>query len=92
MMTHEFESTGEAYDATQTEDAIKDGDLLLIPSERVVGIADTWPVAVTVEFGKLHTIVDGATLAEHFADNRACRDAIEKAKQLARHHGWPIRE
>ena len=54
--THTFESTGDAYDACQCDDAIKDGDTLLIPSEGVVGIAHCWPVAVTEETGHLHGV------------------------------------
>lgn len=51
---HEFESTQEAYNATQTDDNIQDGDTLIIPSEKVVGVAMTWPFAVTWETGALH--------------------------------------
>lgn len=53
---HYFNSTGEAYDATQCSDEIKDGDVLVIRSEGVVGIADTWPFAVTEAAGNLHSI------------------------------------
>lgn len=51
---HYFPSTAQAYDACQCDDSIKKGDLLVIESEKVVGIADTWPVAVTDERGSLH--------------------------------------
>lgn len=51
---HTFDSTQEAYDACQCDESIKDGDILLIPSEGVVGLAGTWPVAVTVKYGELH--------------------------------------
>ena len=52
---HEFHSTVEAYDATQCRDNIQRGDTLHIPREKVVGIADTWPLAITKEYGELHT-------------------------------------
>lgn len=67
---HTFESTGEAYDAVQCSDQIKKGDLLLVQSEKVVGIAYTWPFAVTLEHGSLHHIArneDGAKIIEEFA-------------------------
>jgi hypothetical protein len=52
-----FDSTGDAYDACQTDYQIKKGDLLVIESEKVIGIAHTWPVAVTSEPGALHTLM-----------------------------------
>ena len=51
---HKFSDSGLAYDACQCNSQIKTGDTLLIGSERVVGLAWTWPVAVTPEFGRLH--------------------------------------
>jgi hypothetical protein len=44
---HGFASTGNAYDATQTDDRIASGDTLLILPEGVVGVAHCWPFAVT---------------------------------------------
>lgn len=51
---HVFDSSGDAYDATQCDESIKTGDCLVIPSEGVVGIADTWPIALTENPGELH--------------------------------------
>lgn len=51
---HQFNSSGEAYDRCQTDPSVKTGDVLHIPSEGVVGYADTWPVAVTANPGNLH--------------------------------------
>lgn len=59
MKIHFFESTGKAYNACQCSDEIKTGDILFIPSEGVVGIADAWPVAVTANHGDLHSAVKG---------------------------------
>ena len=56
MKTHSFNTTVEAYDACQCDENIHMGDLLLIPSENVVGIAHTWPFAVSEECGALHEI------------------------------------
>ena len=55
MAIHIFDSTGGAYDACQCDDNVKRGDILYIPSEGVVGLADTWPIAITKEYGALHT-------------------------------------
>jgi hypothetical protein len=54
---HTFDSTGEAYDTTQTDDSINDGDVLLIPSEDVAGfLFKAWPVAITPEHGAFHAL------------------------------------
>lgn len=54
---HTFDSTGEAYDASQTHDDIKDGDVLAVPSEQVVGIlVQAWPTAVGERTGAFHSL------------------------------------
>lgn len=68
---HVFLSTGEAYDATQCNPDVKQGDTLYVPSEGVVGVACTWPIAVSAKHGDLHEVTargltdaDLATLCE----------------------------
>jgi hypothetical protein len=89
-MIHQFESTGQAYDACQCDENIKRGDLLLIVSERVVGIADTWPVAVTVNHGRLHIPADGWTLETCIGER--CPNRVAKAKLLAEIFDYPTRD
>lgn len=61
IVVHTFGSTSTAYDMTQTCDDIRDGDVLDIPNERVVGVlVGAYPVGITADFGDLH----GLTLAE----------------------------
>lgn len=56
---HTFDSTGEAYDRSQCDDAIKHGDVLHVPSERVVGILyQAWPIALTQARGEFHSWAD----------------------------------
>jgi hypothetical protein len=56
---HTFETTGEAYDASQTDDRIRDGDILHVPTEDVVGILlEAWPVAITEKHGEFHLAND----------------------------------
>ena len=55
---HAFASTGNAYDAVQTDETIAVGDTLLILDEEVVGVAMTWPFAVTAKPGKLHAVCE----------------------------------
>jgi hypothetical protein len=49
-----FYSTGDAYDACQCNEEICEGDVLVIEEEKVVGIAGTWPCALTARHGELH--------------------------------------
>lgn len=93
---HTFSSTGRAYDACQG-DEIKNGDILLIPSEKVVGLAWTWPVAVTVEYGALHIPKreeDEDEITTHQNLVRAAgwsEESIVNALALARSNGWEVR-
>ena len=48
---HTFDSTGDAYDASQID--LDKGSIMVVESEGVVGLAWTWPVAVTAEAGEL---------------------------------------
>jgi hypothetical protein len=61
---HVFASSADAYDASQCDEAIRDGDILSVPSESTAAVlAGAWPVAVTLKAGEFHTLTDGATFA-----------------------------
>jgi hypothetical protein len=80
---HRFDDTREAYDATQWNDEIRDGDVLVIASEKVVGFLNkAWPVALTVRHGELHTLnVPVSELGEgRYAE--PARLAAEEARKL----------
>lgn len=53
---HAFASTGNAYDAVQCDEVIHTGDTLVVLVEEVIGIAMTWPFAVTQAHGNLHAL------------------------------------
>jgi len=58
---HYFDDTGEAYDASQCDDKIKDGDVLVGLDDQVVGfLFQAWPVAVTEGHGHFHTLKEDA--------------------------------
>lgn len=85
-LVREYATTGDAYDAVQTDPEVRKGDILLIRSEGVVGIADTWPVAITHECGELHHVKHGEALdylRERGADRR-----LAEACDIARANGW----
>ncbi len=85
---HHFKTTVEAYDATQTSDEIETGDVLIIEDEGVVGLADTWPVAVTRWPGELHGIEVGYTLEKLGFTNESIQAALDQAKSL----GFPTHD
>jgi hypothetical protein len=89
---HGFASTGNAYDATQTDEQIKTGDTLLILPEGVIGIAHCWPFAVTAVFGNLHGVKPkpGDTLAALAASFGVTTDDFEAAVALAGALGFSI--
>ena len=84
---HYFESTGEAYDACQCDENIREGDVLVIESEKVVGVAHTWPCAVTCESGKLHHLAFGYAAEEVSA---AFAIGFAEAQHIASGRGWPL--
>lgn len=83
MKVHTFDSSGEAYDASQYDDDIKDGDVLHVPSEKVTGLlVKAWPTAVTEKHGSFHRLADGITW-ESFEDGRYAESALTAAKVAA---------
>ncbi|MEC3995196.1 hypothetical protein VSR01_17305 [Actinacidiphila sp. DG2A-62] len=80
---HRFDSTREAYDATQWNDEIRDGDVLVIASEKVVGILNlAWPVALTVRHGELHTLAVPISEVGEGRYAESARLAGEQAREL----------
>lgn len=94
---HTFPDSRDAYDATQTgqwyDDGtdsyveVKDGDILVIPTEGVVGLCTTWPVAVTQNSGKLHAMKSEYATPEDIAEVtklplEAVQAAFRKAQEL----------
>jgi len=82
---HWFADTGEAYDATQCDESVHQGDILVIPSEQVVGVAYTWPIAVTFEHGNLHTLLPGNLHLDPFFEGEdlgALNAGLDQARDL----------
>lgn len=83
-----FESTGAAYDAAMSDDRIRKGDVLVVKSEEVVGLADTWPVAVTLEAGQLHHVRDDLTLEGYGFEP----ESVDQAEHVAARYGFPLNQ
>lgn len=97
LQIHTFDDTtdaygacqvGETYDTDGNEQQVNTGDVLLIDEERVVGICDTWPIAVTVAHGELHAMGDYAK----YVDNGSSfgTDSIIKAVGVAAGKGYEV--
>ena len=90
---HGFATTGNAYDASQCDEAISTGDTLIVLDEQVVAVAMTWPFAITAEAGKLHSVApprEGETLADIARSLHVTTADFEHAAKLARCLGFPL--
>jgi hypothetical protein len=81
---HTFPSTRQAYNESQTNDSIKDGDVLSVPSENVHGyLHQAWPIATHHDGdpGEFHTAKPGHE-DEMLAENSKYPKAHAVAYQL----------
>ncbi|WP_372672631.1 hypothetical protein [Amycolatopsis kentuckyensis] len=63
-MVWEFYDTGAAYNASQSNDSIEDGAVLVAESDKVVGILiQAWPTAITTAYGAFHGYLTAAEFA-----------------------------
>jgi hypothetical protein len=76
MKKHFFDSTADAYDASQCDESVKRGDLLIIVSEEVVGVSDTWPISATKSSGELHIIKSFSTIEDVMKDSPFEKNAV----------------
>lgn len=88
MKTHYFNSTEEAYDACQCSDDIQKGDLLVVEKEEVIGVADTYPVAVTMERGEFHGLPLMPRPVAYFLENGLPVESLVAAESMAAGRGW----
>lgn len=84
---HTFDSTGDAYDASQID--LDKGSIMVVESEGVVGLAWTWPVAVTAETGELHGVEKGFE-TQIIADAGWGHYDIVDAVKEATKRGYPL--
>ncbi|NGO67864.1 hypothetical protein [Streptomyces boncukensis] len=81
--THTFDSSAEAYDASQCRDDIRDGDVLVVPSEGIVAILNrAWPAALTTAHGELHTLTAAADAIEGGRYKASVEAAMQAAARL----------
>lgn len=63
---HYYDSSSEAYDASQCSLGFM--NIMVVKDEKVVAVADTWPIAVTKEHGELHQLKKGCTFDNYVKD------------------------
>lgn len=88
---HFFDSTREAYDAANEDDEVNIGDILVVQSEGVVGLAWAYPVAVTEKYGEFHHVENGSH-ADVFADAKFDLATVQVAIKVASGYGYPLAE
>lgn len=86
---HHFDSSEAAYEASLNEWDVREGDVLVVACERIVGLASTDPIAITIAAGALKMIEPmsrGMLLDELVHGDREIGNAVDEALR----HGWPI--
>ena len=86
---HHFDTTEAAYEASLNEWDVREGDVLVIEAERVVGLGSTDPIAITFVAGALKTIA-AMTRDELLAELVHGAPEIGYAVDEALRHGWPV--
>ena len=86
---HHFWTSSDAFDASLDEGEVREGDVLVVVGERVVGLASTEPIAVTVNAGALRPFpaLARAQLLDELVHGEA---AIAAAVDEAVRHGFPV--
>jgi hypothetical protein len=85
VKSHTFTDSGAAYNQTQWDDNIHSGDVLVVPSEKVVGfLLEAWPCAVTKARGHLHGLTNPST------PNADEPEGWAAAREYANAQGWPL--
>ena len=96
VKVHYFRNECEAYDTSQCDETINNGDVLFCDNGVVGFLMEAWPVAVTVKSGEFHTIVnDGGGYVFKQALTGEPKDyaaEADQAKLLAGIAGFDVRE
>lgn len=90
---HKCFSTGDAYDCSNCDDDFKIGDILVIPTESVIGFVWAWPFAITIDHGALHYVdpkLDLQGWKDQFEDLHLTMDDVKQAVDLADKLGFAV--
>ena len=86
---HHFKTSAEAYKASLDAGAVRQDDVLVITAERIVGLASTDPIAITVAAGALRALpaLPRDRLLDELAHDEA---AVGHAVDEAVRHGFRV--
>lgn len=92
ITVHDFHGVShhEVYDRTQTDDSIKDGDVLNLGNGNVAILISAWPTVVLGEIQEFHQLESGVTF-ESIDDGKYAASA-EKARQVSNCIDQPVSE
>jgi hypothetical protein len=83
-------STGEAYNLSNCDERWATGTVFVVESERVVGVAWAWPLAVTAERGALHSTGHHPSQWTDDPDIPVLAKGADLAIAEARRRGWAL--
>lgn len=86
---HYFASSAQAYDASLDAGPVREGDILVIDAERIVGLTSADPIAITTESGALKAFapMDRESLLGELVHDA---DTIGRAVDEALRHRLPV--
>jgi hypothetical protein len=91
-----FRSSGAAYDACNSRDEMYTGRIFTVESEKIVGISWAWPIAITKEYGHIHSVSSDPrtwTVAPKGGlEEPEIAASVKEAIELAQSKGWPVAE
>ena len=90
----DFPSSGAAYDACNSRDEMVTGRIFTVEAEQIVGISWAWPIAVTEQCGKIHTVNRDPRTWKRAPkggfEEPEIAAAVKEAIELAQSKGWPV--
>jgi len=96
----DFPSSGNAYDACNSREEMVTGRIFTVEAEEIVGISWAWPIAITKEYGHIHSVssdprtwitkADLSDGSKHVLEEPAIAASVKEAIKLAQSKGWPV--
>lgn len=85
--TYDTYDSEDVYDITQSDDNIKDGDVLVVKKEKIIGIlVGAWPYAITSNVGMFHKFVSDQSWNN--MENGKYLESYKKALEIKKQLGY----
>ena len=95
----DFPSSGNAYDACNSREDMVTGRIFTVEAEEIVGISWAWPIAITKEYGHIHSVSSDPRTwmvksegSKQVLEEPAIAASVKEAIKLAQSKGWPVAE